>query len=318
MMGISNPNADGGALPRHGLQGWWYADVPLSPDEPNHVEFSFENGGYRENREISWSVTNVLDAGGMTIRTGDALLLAAFGDGTGNAEMQIKIEGEEETYFGEQNTPFVYRFDQEGEFQVKGTSIGPDGSLREGEMLVQVIGSSFSASPVLWKERGRLWDSPGTSSEGLIEFDSDIAWAFDVLSEEAVAFVVEGEQRDDRRVLVRLEKDGPVVDSATLKGIDIYGVAETGAVYIEPLAEGSWLVEAIIIQSRVFPGVSVQLDITAEGVKFADGSQSKELTSEDFNEIGQATVRFILTEGVELSTSHTIKAYDTGEFIGEN
>ena len=52
------------------------------------------------------------------------------------------------------------------------------------------------------------------------------------------------------------------------------------------------------------------------GVTFDDGTLVKELTAADFDELGQASVRFLRPVDVQTSVCHMTKAYQNGVLVG--
>jgi hypothetical protein len=76
----------------------WYANVPLSADGPVEVEVSYQNGGYRELRSLTWEATQVLEVQEAVVRRGDSLLLtvgdqAADRDKGSNAQATLEVDG---------------------------------------------------------------------------------------------------------------------------------------------------------------------------------------------------------------------------------
>jgi len=57
-------------------------------------------------------------------------------------------------------------------------------------------------------------------------------------------------------------------------------------------------------------------NIFVGGITFEDGTIDKELASSDFNEIGEAKVRYIRPATSETSICHTIKGYQGTAFLG--
>ena len=92
--------------------------------------------------------------------------------------------------------------------------------------------------------------------------------------------------------------------------------ADTYVDAIHTFPDGSTLIESGLVLSPVLPQVTVRLEIVVGGVTFDDGTLVKELTAADFNELGQASVRFLRPVDVQTSVCHMIKAYQNGVLVG--
>jgi hypothetical protein len=82
--------------------------------------------------------------------------------------------------------------------------------------------------------------------------------------------------------------------------------ADNGTYYrvARTYADGSQLVEVSLLLGAVPEGTSVTLSIFVSGVTFEDGTRTRTLTADDFDEDGHVTVRFIRARGVTTSVCH--------------
>jgi hypothetical protein len=308
--------------PKPGAGDRWYANVPLSPDEDTDVEVSFQNGARVEKCRIAWRPVNVLASEDLLIRQGDALLLGV-GEGHRNLPeaahrtMEVKVGGAKKIS-GPASAPSAHRFETAGTFEIVGSVAGSDIASQKRTMTVGVVGGFFDDSPVAWVGRKRSWHCPSLSKDAPVSFHSCLTL------EEAVAasptgrsFSVLVNRPEDHHVLARLQANGPVLASAAVRGLDIYGVSESGAFYVKEYDDGSRLVETAVAPSRIFSDVQVQFRIIVAGVMFEDGALVKVLQPDDFDETGLALVHFIMPPGVQTSNCHIMRAYQNGAYLGE-
>jgi hypothetical protein len=305
--------------PQHGIGERWFCDVPLSPDQATTIEASFENGGLRRMARVQWAATDLLTSDDLTIRQGDALLFQ-IGDSSNESESNtvVRIEVEGEVRYAGQAKQVPCVFAKPGTFAVKGIRKPASGESRERTILVHVVNSTFRDRPIAWAGRQRLWDCPGVPNEATVESDQRMQFSEDsALPEGGKRYRITIDSGEDRRVLARLGNAGPVLAAATIHGIRIYGVSESGAFYGEQYSDGSRLVETAIVQTRVFADVRVQLNIIVGGVMFEDGTLVKNLRAEDFDPTGLVTVHFIMPPGVQTSNCHVTRAFENEIYLGE-
>lgn len=332
MMRITAPGQR--IVPQHGAGKRWYANVPLSETQNTTVEVSFQKGGFRQSAQIIWEPIDPLHAEDLTIRQGDALLFAVGSASlrtTGaepeasaaqsgepeNAHVRIEIAGQLQ-FVGPLSKRVPHRFDQAGTFTVTATYSDTQGAVQKRSITVKVVAGSFEGSPVAWTRRERAWDCPQIPSDAAIDYDPRITF-----SEEAA--LLKGGQRfrlkidagEDRWVLARLDRGGPIFAATTIRGIDIDGVSESGAYYGKQYDDGSRMVETAVAQSRVFSDVHVELNIIVGGVMFDDGTLVKTLRPEDFDPTGLAVLNFLMPPGVQTSNCHVMRAYQNGTYLGE-
>jgi len=125
------------------------------------------------------------------------------------------------------------------------------------------------------------------------------------------------DEPEDRLILARLGEHGPVVDSATVHGLSIAGVSESGAYYMGRFPDGSRLVETAVAQSRILDDARIEMQIIVGGVMFDDGGLVKVLRPGDFDETRLAKVRFIMPPGALTSNCHVMRAYQGQAYLGE-
>ena len=82
--------------------------------------------------------------------------------------------------------------------------------------------------------------------------------------------------------------------------------------------DGSQLVEISLLLGTVPPGTSVELKIFVSGVTFEDGTRTKTLQPDDFDDNGHVSVRFVKARGVTTSVCHRTYIYQDGQNIYHN
>jgi hypothetical protein len=310
--------------PQLGAGNRWYVNVPLSPDKPADLEVSFQNGARTEKRRVVWRPTNLLLSDDLLLRRGDSLLLAAQPASPADLSNQAAPNGEtaeievagvvvQSALPGLHFVQFL--FDQVGPVNLTGTVRGHHRETRT--IKATVVTGSFRGSPVAWTGKARVWDCPDLPAEAVIDADSRLRLEYESRAEGGKEFRIWVDQPEDRHLVARLGTNGPILDSATVRGITIYGVSESGAYYGQQYEDGSRCVETAVAQTRVFPDVQVQLRIIVAGVMFKDGTLVKTLHGADFDKAGLAEVYFVLPPGVQTSNCHVMRAYQGETLLGE-
>jgi regulation of enolase protein 1 (concanavalin A-like superfamily) len=313
--------ADGRELePQRGTGDRWYANIPLHPKCPTEVEVSFQNGARIERCRISWAPTNLMLARDLVLRKGDSLLLTVRPETSTPDELalgaaEIAVDAAIE-HGGSAAGYWVQCFEQTGSFNLRGTySLGTS---QTRSLSVNVLTCSFGGESVAWTRRIRTLDAT-LPTEAVIEHDPRLfQCSVEALPEgggQRLRLTVD--QPEDRSVTARLGRGGPIMASTTLRGVNVYGVSESGAFYGQTYADGSRRVETAVAQTRVFADVTVRLQIIVAGVMFEDGSLTKTLRAADFDQTGLANIAFIMPPGVQTSNCHVMRAYQNETFMGE-
>jgi hypothetical protein len=106
------------------------------------------------------------------------------------------------------------------------------------------------------------------------------------------------------------------VAAVAAEGFKLYSGFESGIHLVKRLDDGSELVEMVLVLSPLRPQVRVRVEIHTAGVLFEDGTTVREFTAADFNELGQAQVRFVRPTSTKTSVCHRTKAYQGPAFLG--
>ena len=104
--------------------------------------------------------------------------------------------------------------------------------------------------------------------------------------------------------------------SAKIAGFRLWTGADTYTKLVQTYADGSQLVEMLLVLSPVPADLSVQMDLIAGGVIFTDGTTSKTFGAADFDALGQCKVQFIRPAGARTSVCHSIKVFQGAALVG--
>jgi len=305
----------GDIQPQPGPNDTWSAQVPLAPFEATDIDVYFQNGVLRETRSVVWEPTNVLNAGTMHLRKGDALLLTAETDTVKKGQVQLFIG--EEVFRSKTGEPVVYRFDKPGRYRVEGACISLQGSVTKGQIEVHVYDTEIGQAPAVWAGNTRRWDVPAFGKHVTLEADDDL-----VLHE--VAYLPKGGRRlnlalqtpETKHLVARIADTGAILAAIPVQGFDVKTAVDTYVRLVKTHEDGSQLVSVGFIASPVPENVSLKLTIFVGGVTFEDGTISKTLTAEDFDALGRCEVRFNRAAGAKTAVCHITEAYQGYQFVG--
>jgi hypothetical protein len=304
-----------GVAPQHGPGHRWYANVPI--DSVNHesqITISHQNGGLVEAGAVRWVTKNILDGGTLTIRKGDSLLLTAAPDGATSGTVAITIASTQ--YSTTPSQPVAHTFDTTGTFTVNGTF--NNGTPQSGSLTVNVLDHTFTTEPACGISQTRRWDNFSVPAD--IVFDADPRFLkfaqIGTLTNDGRRVSLLIDQNEPRYVVSRIGASGPILASARAAGFQLFSAAETGLYVIETYEDGSELAETVIVLSPVLPDITIQIQIIMGGITFDDGTVYKELTAADFDELGQAKVRFLSSSQAITANCHTLAVVQGGAFVG--
>ncbi len=322
MMRITSPN---GALlkAQPAREDRWYSDVPLSPDMPTEIELSYENGGHREKRTLAWEPTNLLVAGDMTVRVGDALLLHCLPEGTAAAPNGAGVAGIQVAgllvHTADALKPFVHGFGQAGTFEVKGTYTGVQGRTVSNTIHVKVVAGSLGDPVAAWVGRPRVWDSPNLPSSGVV-LDADPRLKLTPAASpdpDKQRFALLVDEAEPRYIAARAGQGGPILSAVRVDGFRLFSSSETNFEVVDTYDDGTQLIEMGLVLSSALPEVAVEVKLIVGGVVFEDGTVIKRLAAVDFNPLGETLVRFLRPALAKTSTCHRTAAWQGAVRLGE-
>ncbi len=307
-------NAAQAVVPGQGAGRRFHAAVPLAPLVDNAVTVGWQDGVAEERFLTRWVPYNVIEGGQMVLGTGDSLLLTAGGGPREGEPVTLSVNGE--TYETTREEPLVYTFDEPGDYVIEGTVVEA-GTEVTGELVVTVYGFDFEERPIAYAGRYRDWE-PGEASGGapLFEADPRLKLTEAEAANPRTSLQFGGENNVLKTIAARAGEDGPFLDLVEVETFRLFSSWETYLEVVDTLPDGSQLVEMMMILSPVPADVKLRLEIFVGGVVFEDGSLEKELTAEDFDELGQVRLRFLMPEEAKTSICHKTYVYQNDELIG--
>lgn len=280
---------DGEAQLIPGPNDTWYTNIDLSSEKNTEINFSFENNGLNQSLDIEWIVTDLMAEDNLTIRQGDSLRLAASLQEGGQAS--ILIEGNE--YSIEYEEDIEYCFEKSGNCEIL-LQANIDGSMVEKTITVDVVPLVNNInSPVCVPGFERLWSVEGLPEKAVVQIDDDV----DVYDGEEIEggykYSIGMGDVQSKYAVVRLGYSGPIIGSVEIRGMKLRSSDQTGLRYSEYLGDGNHILNMPVVVNGVYSDITIKCDIFLAGVMFLDGSQSKEIQSDEFNEFGSADLKFI-------------------------
>ena len=294
----------------------WFAEVELAADAATPVTAAFENAGYSVSGQITWKPTNLLQEESRTIqiRKGDSLLLYAFPEDARDGEWQI---GGDIKLSGQYGIPVPHKFTEAGTFRLQARFSSAAGRISERDLTVEVVGYEFPQRDMAcWLGWGRDWSIPEYGELVKIEGD-DRLLAFTLTSSGTSQNILAYPDDDKPRyVLARLGEKGPVLDVQQISAVGIYSSGRTYVRLLDQLEDGTKRYVMGVVKSPNRDDVELRLNIFVSGVLFDDGTVSKTLAADDFNELGVAEVLFIYSPEAKTSVCHNLSAYQNGAYMG--
>jgi hypothetical protein len=315
---LSMMRISGEVPPRPAPDGTWFANVPLSPTHPQTAVCSFQNDGLVVTNRIVWRPTDLLTAGDLTIRQGDALLLTATQPGETAGRIDISIAGVT-NYAATVARGVVHQFTNTGNYTVTGAYVSPGGQANSRSIQVKVVSATFNESPAAWAGKRRAWS--GSESSGSVSLQPDARLKLDAaasVGSNSHPWNLTVDAVEERHIVARTDTNGLIAASTRVDGFRVYSGSRVYLRRTEKYPDGSELVEMGIVLSPVLPGVTVKVQSHAGGITFDDGTVVKDLTAEDFDELGQASVRFLKPASAKTSVCHRTTAWQGGVFLGEH
>ncbi len=298
----------------------FYADIPLPTNGAAVV--SMRDRSLADSFAVEWKALDVFvgefATNALTIRTGDALKIAPF---NGDAESDVAISRATAAGTWEPVTNWTeavatpYPFDVAGLYLVTVTHAG---LLLEdtASALVDVVRSRFpKRNPAILMDAEQTLDCPALSPRNLLEHDAGLQVGAEVAGGGVSLSLLTHESRD-LGLVSRLGEDGAISDAVQVTPV----WADNGTYFhvLDNYGDGSQLIEVSLLLGAIPEGTTVTLSIFVSGVTFEDGTRTKTLTADDFDENGHVAVRFIRARGVKTSVCHSTRIYQDGKLIYKN
>jgi len=242
-------------------------------------------------------------------------LLDALPEGTTKGQTHFTIEGMT-NFFGSAGEPVPHQFNEPGTFKVVSTWSSSFSPSLSTTVSVTVVTASLGPDPAAWVGKWRHWQC-SFRSEVTLETDPGLTLEPGrVRDDGAREHWLANDEPESRSVVARLGTNGPVVAQAAVHGFQLYSGYETGVRRLETYEDGSELVEMGLILSPMRPELTVRVDLHVGGVVFEDGTITKQLTVTNFDELGQASIRFIRPATAKTSVCHRTRIYQGPILLG--
>ena len=219
-------------------------------------------------------------------------------------------------------TPIAYAFTTAGTYTVSGVYTPVQGAAQGGILTVQVVEHAFTlltslaSGPDCGVGQSRTWTVANLPSGVVLQLDNRLQ-AADVVSNDTHTLTLTIDQNVPRYIVSRLNLNGPILDATPANGFQFYNVFQTYNQVIAKYADGSQLVEMMLILSPVVPDLTVTIDVSKAGVTLDDGTTTRTLTAADFDNLGQVKVRFIMAANTTGANCHVDYIYQGVDFVGK-
>ena len=319
LMDINNGEGDSFEV-NQGAGHSWFTNIDLDKMLPKNLNISFQRAAKTIERRVTWQETNLFEQESeIMIRRGDSLLLNAHPVEALEGFATITANGV--TYNVTPGVPVAHRFVSAGIHRVSSFYMGSNGETEEKYVDVEVIDyqlSNYSIACVVGMERSVDFNKVPTGI--VVEADPRLKSFYlqSVEGEDIDIYKVLIDRNEKRYIVARAGDDGPIFSSVTLQGTQIDGVGDTYFTRSEVYDDGTTLMDLIVVAHPVVDNLELRFKIFLAGVIFEDGTTDKTLTSEDFNELGEATVRFVNTPTApKTAACHHVDVYENGVKIGK-
>jgi hypothetical protein len=295
----------------------WYVYVPLQAATQTVFQASYQNGAVTQTRQLQWLPVNLLTAtNALTIRQGDSLLFNALPANGVNGSFQLTIGTN--NYTGRAAKGISNQFTTAGIYTVMGTYTPASGAPQSGSVTVDVVQQNLpNVPPAAWTWMQRDLNLASRAPEAVLQADSRLTCFLNGTNANGATQLTLGMNVNEAATLLaRLGTNGPVLDSTQVQGFDLWSGDRTYVKLIQTYADGSQLVEMMVISSPVNTNVTFIIEPIVSGVTFDDGTTVRTLTATNFDALGQCPVRFIRAAGVRTSVCNSIRAYQGNYQIG--
>jgi len=299
-----------------GLARRYYTNVPLDPQESTRVVIDPENGLNLIEHEVEWARFNLFDHPEFHLRRDDALLLTAFVPGETPVAFDLEIidpQGLSETYALSAGEALETLFDQTGTWTVR-TELPvagePETLLLETDVTVHHAG--FSPTPFVVLGHTRTWQPLLTGPEIELEQDGNVSVVEPNPASSPRSFRLSA-LGEGGGVIARLPDEGDILASTQVDVVINHQHEQTSHQVVETFDDGSVMVQAYLRLSHIPDDLSVTIHVFKSGVTLEDGTVTRHLTAEDFDEFGRYRFFMIRSPGVTGGTCHRISITQDGE-----
>jgi hypothetical protein len=300
----------------------WYADVQLSPSNATTITVSDQAGFLAYTNVVEWVPVNVIEGlyTNVLIREGSAMLLTAYPTNqvVGAVGVTVCLGTNVMTnVVTDIAHPFEYGFAAAGDYTVFG-SFSNAIVQTNAAMQVSVRGGGFAADPAVAvgqrSPQSRIWACPSLPAEVAIEYDNDLSVTTNALAGGGLNFNLNTSVSDVRYIVARLGNEGPILDVAKVTGLR--GDA-TSRYLVDAYVLRDGSTEILSLRLNIGPVVPDDLTVSIElwpaGLTFDDGTRSRIVTADDFNELGE--YRYTIIRPFYTPRCHYLQVFSGGDLI---
>lgn len=263
-------------------RGTWFAEVPLESNQATGYTVFFENGSVADSGVLVWRPINLLLEDEVTIPVNSTLLMSAWDDETDNSRVVFTIGTEVREIRAKES--LSWEFDQVGDFEISAWHERSDEAVL---FTVRVRDAALPDGMSLVEQRYRTYNLPGVDPDRSL----DSHGAVGIGSLEAVVgggsrIELAGGTPGSWRVAARLEESAAILDMAEVTVIGVSDGLRNGVTTVTPIGDGMYLERQALLITNLPQGATIRIHIFAGGVTFLDGTTTKILTAEDFDENG--------------------------------
>ena len=288
----------------------WYVDLPLNPGgTPCHVEVSWQDSAVSVAGDILWETADTASMETIDIRKDDEMRLGASLP-EGVESWTLSVNGQE--YAMERDGVLRYKFEETGDVRLVATWLNVDGTPGSHASFVRVKSASFGGEVACRVGYGRDWRLPCIGEDIYLEVDNSIHWADSGWYGGARYLWLKCPAVGDAYATARLYEDGPVLDTTRVRATGLTSHSDEGKHRITTdFGDGIVLYDGYITVDAVVQGVTVHVSLWGTNSFFADGTQEKTFTWEDFDSSGELRFsmigmeRFNTCMGVTMSQDGT-------------
>ena len=291
----------------------WYADIALEEQGETTFSLSFQNGGKVENLSITWEKTNIEDHSSLTLRAGDKLKLGM--NGTSQDQVSLTVAGSSYNIAGDAHA--IHSFDTPGTHSITATNTQADGSTQTATMQVNVVGLTSPETPVVLQDRIRtlIWNDIPEN----VQLESQGIYFSQLETEDGQNHfeLTRSEVYENSVIIARLGTDGPIIGNLPVPAFWLRSVVD-GKLDSTELPDGAEQVSSeILISDLPTDDIRVHIYVFKSGVTLDDGTITRDLYQDDFNQYGQYFYELIRANTVGGATCHNIHIYQGEHYLGK-
>jgi hypothetical protein len=210
--------------------------------------------------------------------------------------------------------PHAHRFSETGTVHLNTVGSGGNGTALVPDLVVRAVGVAPQTQSAAWVGHLRSWEWPSAASEqAVVEWDPRLSW----IAPQAYQARVGIDDDEWRQVAARTGESGAILSAASFAGFRLFSSSDTHFEVVETYEDGTELIEMGLVLSPVLPGVEIEVKLIVGGVVFENGTVIRRLRAVDFNELGEATVRFLRPALAKTSVCHRVRVWEGPVLLGE-